>query len=51
MSEGIAVIGQGGVKVVEGITTIVRGTVPIFDGVYEDAKTLGKITLQNTFGN
>ena len=47
MSEGVAVVGQGGVKVVEGIVTIVRGTVPIFDGVYEDAKVLGKMTLQN----
>ena len=51
MSEGIAVVGQGGVKIVEGIVTIVRGTVPIFDGVYEDAKTLGKVVLENTIDN
>jgi len=48
MSEGITTIGQGGAKVVEGIVTIARGTVPIFDGVYEDAKTLGKVMLENT---
>ena len=47
MSEGVAVVGQGGVKVVEGIVTIVRGTVPIFDGFYEDTKVLSKMTFQN----
>ncbi len=47
MSEGVVTIGQGGVKVVEGITTIVRGTVPIFDGFYEDAKTLGRVMISD----
>ena len=51
MSEGFVVVGQGGVKIVEGITTIVRGTVPIFDGAYEDAKTLGRIMLENTISD
>ena len=52
MNVGVVVLGQGGVKVAEGIVTIVRGTVPIFDGVYKDAKTLTKMTFQkNPFGN
>ena len=51
MNEGVAVLGQGGVKVAEGIATIVRGTVPIFDGVYEDAKTLGRVMLRSATSN
>ena len=47
MSEGVVMVGQGGTKVVEGIVTIVQGTVPIFDGAYQDAKVLGKATLEN----
>ena len=48
MGEGVALAGQGGAKIVEGFVTASRGTIPIMDGIYKDAKVLTKWTFQKS---